>query len=75
MDSKAFREWLIEQKKLEYFPYLWNQIENKLTAHTNAALQSGDTEFAKGQVAALTYVKQLPENLAIDDNTDTKETV
>jgi hypothetical protein len=71
MDPKEFREWLIEQRKLEYFPYLWYQIENKLNAYTNAALQAGDTEFAKGQVAALTYVKQLPENLAIDDNTDT----
>lgn len=75
MDSKAFRQWLIEEQKEEYFNYLWDIIEKKLIAVTQAALSEGDTNFYKGQVAALNWVKQLPENLAIDDNTDTKEMV
>ena len=75
MDSKAFREWLIQEKKEEYFNYLWKFIEERLDNIRFAACQKGDTEFEKGQVAALNWVKQLPENLAIDDNTDTKETV
>ncbi|MCH7948147.1 MAG: hypothetical protein IIC66_10160 [candidate division Zixibacteria bacterium] len=44
--------------------YLLGGIEKKANDLTTAALQDGDTNFDKGQVAALRWVLKQPEELA-----------
>ena len=64
MKPSDFRAWLIDQKKIGFLDYLLGGIEKKANDLTTAALQDGDTNFDKGQVAALRWVLKQPEELA-----------
>ena len=64
MKSSDFRAWLIDQKKIGFLDYFLGGIEKRANDLTTAALQDGDTNFDKGQVAALRWVLKQPEELA-----------
>lgn len=64
MKPSDFRAWLIDQKKIGFLDHFLNEIEQMKDKKANAAGQAGDTDFIKGEAAALRWVLNLPEQLA-----------
>ena len=64
MHNKDFKNWLDEQMKDRFLPYLLKAIQEQIDSLTPQALKSGDTDFVKGQVNSLMWVLERPESLS-----------
>ena len=64
MKPSDFRAWLIDQKKIGFLDHFLGIIEKMRDDKMIAAGQAGDTDFIKGEAAALRWVLNLPEQLA-----------
>lgn len=64
MKPEEFDIWLKAQKELGFFDFFLEQIRDKAEKKASSALQEGDTDFIKGEAAALNWVLQQPEKLA-----------
>ncbi len=70
MDNAQLKSWVEEQWRLGGLKAFMEQFEKRKKSLTQAALERGDHEHEKGQVAALAWACKLPESL-MTENDDT----
>ena len=64
MKPQDFDIWLKNQIDEPEFDCFLKEIEKRYAMKIIAAMQQGETDFEKGEAAALNWVLELPENLA-----------
>ncbi len=71
--SDKLERWLAEELRGDGLPLLLEEIRKHRARLVYAGLRPGDTDYQKGQVVALNWVLELPENLLADTETETVE--
>lgn len=62
--SPEFIEWVKLQMQGKHLPHLLDTIRGRRDGLKNAALAKGETDYEKGQYAALDWVCDLPADIA-----------
>ena len=64
-------DWLQSQYSTPGFEAFWKTITDKYEIKVKNALDKGDTDFEKGEVSALNWVKNRPDELMKSEQTQT----
>jgi len=74
-EDKGFKAWLEKQTPNPYWERLFEYMKQHRNDVAMNAMQPGDTELLKGEVRALDWVLELPQNILADTETETRPEV
>lgn len=71
--DQALRSWITSQLDADGMSSFLNAVREKRDGYACEAFRAGDTDFMKGQVAALDWLLDLPEEI-VTTETEAEDT-